>query len=415
MELRSALAEGDLTADVLTDAGAWVPLDRSHWLGKDGLTTVRRSRLRVQVPGTQTPPVDGTVVIQEGHLMNWIGSISLTDGERTKTASPAVATEDGATPPAAELELHYPAIGDVPGHLHLTACEVLTWIGYGRAISKAVYYAPVANSPVATIDEKMALLHRSVPDPKPSEDPMEDAERKLMELLRAKRVHMLIERGGVFEEVSDSIYEYAVAVNARGSVEPDANATERDQARARSYLLRLQPFGDVLFRKTEVLEAWQNTVSDGEQPHPPPVVFSETTSTSLNESLQANPTSKGEPISEQVGEQEAATPTPKPDPVPSPSTDLEFIDLKSELPRLPRYTIKGPLPKATEEQVDECIKKIAELDGGKTNRRMIRDWGRHWLRTARHVDTNKMFLETWFSDPEHEERRRPGGNPRNAG
>ena len=157
--------------------------------------------------------------------------------------------------------------------------------------------------------------------------------------------------------------------------------------------MRLQPFGDVLFRKTEVLEAWQNTVSDGEQPHPPPVVFSETTSTSLNESLQANPTSKGEPISEQVGEQEAATPTPKPDPVPSPSTDLEFIDLKSELPRLPRYTIKGPLPKATEEQVDECIKKIAELDGGKTNRRMIRDWGRHWLRTARHVDTNKMFLE----------------------
>ena len=212
MELRSALAEGDLTADVLTDAGAWVPLDRSHWLGKDGLTTVRRSRLRVQVPGTQTPLVDGTVIIKEDHLMSWIRFISLTDGE---------------------------------------------------------------------------------------------------------------------------------------------------------------------------------------QPHPRPVGFSE--------------------AAEQVGEQEAATPTPKPDPVPSPSTDLEFIDLKSELPRLPRYTIKGSFPRATEEQVDECIKKIAELHGGKTNRRTIRDWGRHWLRTVRHVDIDITYLEKRFSDPEHEERRRPGGNPRNAG
>jgi hypothetical protein len=68
MELRSALAEGDLTADVLTDAGALVPLGRSLWLGTDGLTTVRRG----QVPGTHTPPVAGTVLIKEDRFLTWI-------------------------------------------------------------------------------------------------------------------------------------------------------------------------------------------------------------------------------------------------------------------------------------------------------------------------------------------------------
>ena len=68
---------------------------------------------------------------------------------------------------------------------------------------------------------------------------MDDAERKLMELLRAKRVHMLIERDGVFEEVPDAIYEHAVAVNARGSVEPDAKATERDQMREHVRIYRV--------------------------------------------------------------------------------------------------------------------------------------------------------------------------------
>jgi hypothetical protein len=125
--------------------------------------------------------------------------------------------------------------------------------------------------------------------------------------------------------------------------------------------------------------------------------------------------SDGTPKQPKAHEQEAPAPTPESEPVPSQPTDPEFIDLRSEPPKLPRYTINGPFPRAGKEQVDECIKKIAKLDGGRTNRRTIRDWGRHWLRTAKHVDIDMTYLEKRFNDPEHEDRRRPVGNPRNAG
>jgi hypothetical protein len=125
--------------------------------------------------------------------------------------------------------------------------------------------------------------------------------------------------------------------------------------------------------------------------------------------------SEGTPKQPKAHEQEAPAPTPESEPVPSQPTDPEFIDLRSEPPKLPRYTINGPFPRAGKEQVDECIKKIAKLDGGRTNRRTIRDWGRHWLRTAKHVDIDMTYLENRFNDPEHEDCRRPVGNPRNAG
>lgn len=172
--------------------------------------------------------------------------------ERLKLQAPVATKADETT--AAESQ--YPAIGEVPEHLHLTACEVLTWIGYGRAISKDVYLAPVVKSSGLATEERASLPHRSVPDPKPPEDPMDDAERKLMEAVRAGHVHILIEINGAFEEMPTAIYEAAVAVNARGSIEADWKAAERDRERAISYRSSLAPIGDVWFRKSEVLEAW---------------------------------------------------------------------------------------------------------------------------------------------------------------
>lgn len=358
-ELRQALGDADLIA-VLLSIGGLVPAKSERWRGYEGFEAFQSERLD-----------GGRVLLGELDFARWMAG-----------DAPTVAAEADETTQAQATESHYPAVGDIPEHRHLTACEVLTWIGYGRAISKDVYFAPRASGLPA--EERDSLLHRSVPDPKPPDDPMDDAERKLMEAVRAGLVHMLTVRNGAFEEMQAAIYEHAVVVTARGSIEADWRASERDRERAITYRSSLPPIGDVWFRKSEVLEAWPTNVSDGGLPHPRPVGFSEATSTSLNKTLQANPTSNtpvGEPMSEQVGEQEAST--PKAEPVPSPPTDREFIDLKSEPPRLPRYTIKSTLPRATKEQVDECINKIAELDGGKTNRRMIRDWGRYWLRTRR--------------------------------
>jgi hypothetical protein len=95
----------------------------------------------------------------------------------------------------------------------------------------------------------------------------------------------------------------------------------------------------------------------------------------------------------------------------------EFIDLSSEPPHLPRYSVNGPFGQATLGDMDDCIKKIAELDGGRTNRDTMRKWGRYWLRTVRNVDTTQDALVRRFSEPEHDIRRRPDGgdHPRNAG
>src|SRR4051794_10322313 len=88
----------------------------------------------------------------------------------------------------------YPPIGDVPKHRHLSACEVLTWIGYGRAIPKAAYFAPLANVHGATTEAILALLHRSVPDPKPLRCPMYKSERALMKALRSGKLRAFRER-----------------------------------------------------------------------------------------------------------------------------------------------------------------------------------------------------------------------------
>jgi hypothetical protein len=100
---------------------------------------------------------------------------------------------------------------------------------------------------------------------------------------------------------------------------------------------------------------------------------------------------------------------------PPQSPDPEWIDLKSEPPPLPRFSgktlAKAELHQARTDEINSCIKKIAELDGGRTNRPTIRKWGRYWLRKCRQADTTKDVLELRFKASEHEKRRRPEGNP----
>jgi hypothetical protein len=159
-----------------------------------------------------------------------------------------------------------------------------------------------ASSAELSTERMVNLLHQSVPEPKPDNDPMQGAEHKLMDALRARRLRMLIERGGTFDEVSEEIYEYAVAVNARGSVEADASASARDYTRALSYLSRLPTIGNVWFRKAELLDVWplrgggaESAAAEGERAEP--LVADGTTPAAAPEP------EKDVPLSGQVGEQ----------------------------------------------------------------------------------------------------------------
>jgi hypothetical protein len=94
------------------------------------------------------------------------------------------------------------------------------------------------------------------------------------------------------------------------------------------------------------------------------------------------------------------------------SVDWVSIDLRSEPPHLPRYFHSGPHRKATQDEIDECLNALARLDGGQTNRDVVRDWGRHWLRDHKQADITAAILVDRFNDPTHEAIRRPRGNPR---
>ncbi len=141
----------------------------------------------------------------------------------------------GGGPPAVSEAPQYPELGAVPVHRHMTACEVLCWIGYRRAIPKEIYYFPLSNSANVPFSRKVSLLHQSVPEPKPPECPMNAAEQNLMEALRTETIRAFYEKDGRFEQVPQDVYAYAVAVNARGGIEADSGVPERDRERAAKF------------------------------------------------------------------------------------------------------------------------------------------------------------------------------------
>jgi hypothetical protein len=238
--------------------GSLEPMNSAEWVER----TLRDNKATLEPSWEQRESRDGE---WSGVCFARDDLLRLWPPEPERTTITAVAVPNAATEPhgvarVSELsggdctESVYPAIGVIPEHLHLTACEVLTWIGYGRAISKDVYFAEFAKAShlPGWSAERTNLLHRSVPDPKPYDDPMNDAGRKLMEHLRAKRLTWFVRRNSRYEEGDPEILEYAVTVNARGAIEADWTATERDRCAASDYLKSCGPL-EVFFRASEVL------------------------------------------------------------------------------------------------------------------------------------------------------------------
>jgi len=163
---------------------------------------------------------------------------------------------NSSPPDAAPDELKYPALGELPPKLRLTACEVLCWIGYGRDILKEVYLAPLVAARGARLTEATMLPHHFVPDPKPAECPMDDAERELIEALRTGKLRAFFKADGAFREVPAELYTYAVTVNVRGSIEPNCKASKEDFAEAEDFFYRIRPsIRDVFFDSAAVKAA----------------------------------------------------------------------------------------------------------------------------------------------------------------
>jgi hypothetical protein len=70
-DLRTALAEGDLVAALLSDHGRHASIPLSMWRGRNGLASLLSGRLRMQFPTQYEGTTDGQVLIEEAGLRRW--------------------------------------------------------------------------------------------------------------------------------------------------------------------------------------------------------------------------------------------------------------------------------------------------------------------------------------------------------
>ncbi len=144
----------------------------------------------------------------------------------------------------------------------MSACEVLCWIGYRRAIPKEIYFAPLSEAPArSTTADLEACLHNAVPDPKPTVDPMTDAELHLMAALRvgAVRAISLRSKDSAIDLPVDA-FRFHVTVNVRGHLEPDSACSRGDYQLA----VAEPSYGELRFYTAEVLAFWPAHLINGE-------------------------------------------------------------------------------------------------------------------------------------------------------
>ena len=120
MELRAALAEGDLSSILLLDSGDEKPMDRSRWRAIDGFDIVCTARLPIQV-GFRMGPTEGTVLIKEADFIAWMVSV------------------DARKPPS----MHEGSAETLP--LWFTPMEAVAWI-VARHARIVAYASPIRNA-----------------------------------------------------------------------------------------------------------------------------------------------------------------------------------------------------------------------------------------------------------------------------
>ena len=87
----------------------------------------------------------------------------------------------------------YPDPEVLPCSAYMSPCEVLCWIGYRRAITKELYFAPLKGGAGLCAEALKRRLHESIPTPRPPNDPMGGAEDELLSRLRLGQLRALIE------------------------------------------------------------------------------------------------------------------------------------------------------------------------------------------------------------------------------
>ncbi|WP_159013233.1 hypothetical protein [Acidisoma sp. S159] len=148
-----------------------------------------------------------------------------------------------------KVEHVYPQANAAPTGRTMSACEVLCWIAYRRAVPKGLYFAPLTLLNRLGTFPHERLFHASIPPSDFGVQSMDEAERLLMEGWRADCVRPMDNETNL--AVPGRVGSYAVAISARGFLETDNGATAADQERAD----KLPRYG-VHFLTSEVLLRW---------------------------------------------------------------------------------------------------------------------------------------------------------------
>jgi hypothetical protein len=109
-DIRTALAEGDLSAILLTNNGREVPVNISAWRAREGLDGVWTGQMSVHLPFS-IGPTKGQAYVKEADFNAWMRKILGTVAHQLKKSSPAENLEmsEGAETPPIDKNLGYPA------------------------------------------------------------------------------------------------------------------------------------------------------------------------------------------------------------------------------------------------------------------------------------------------------------------
>jgi hypothetical protein len=195
----------------------------------------------------------------------------MADDETSKHQQQGKTDTDNA-PAAALPEQDYPPVGELPMDPYMSACETICFLsGYRRAIPKDRYLAPLGRTPgwdhPDNDAEVSVLLHNAVPDPKPAEDPIPEAEQSVMKLWRAGLLHPIDKE--TRQELPREISEYAIVVAVDGRIRPDGRATPQNYQRTLNWWASYKS-GEIVFRKSEVQKCAEHGPECAAVPKQPP-------------------------------------------------------------------------------------------------------------------------------------------------
>ena len=153
--------------------------------------------------------------------------------------------------------LQYPPLEVLPASAYMSACEVLCWIVYRWPIKKEVYYLPLKWARDKSDKDIAALLHESVPPPRPAQAAIAEAEKCLRDRIENGVIEALDGDDVTLPIIPCGVFRRAISISMRNTIEASAVASMDEWVLARQWA----SYRDVCFKTGQIAKLWSPNLS----------------------------------------------------------------------------------------------------------------------------------------------------------